>query len=95
MHIGYCIGKRWWNKGITSEALNELIKYFFEEVQVNRIESRHDPLNKNSGKVMIKCGMKYEGIMRKAYINNQGICDCSMYALLLVTIDLMLKFTLK
>ena len=82
VHIGYCIGKSWWNKGITSEALGALIKYFIEEVGVNRVESRHDPNNTNSGKVMIKCGMKYEGTMRQADINNQGICDYSMYGIL-------------
>lgn len=82
VHVGYCIGKKWWHQGITSEALNALIHYFVNEVGANRIESRHDPLNPNSGKVMMKCGMKYEGTMRKADINNQGICDYSMYALL-------------
>jgi len=82
VHIGYCISKKWWNKGITSEALKALIKYFFEEVGVNRVESRHDPNNLNSGKVMMKCGMKYEGTMRQADINNQGICDYSMYGIL-------------
>lgn len=82
VHVGYCIGKKWWNQGVTSEALNALIKYFIDEVGANRIESRHDPLNQNSGKVMMKCGLKYEGTMRKADINNQGICDYSMYALL-------------
>lgn len=82
VHIGYCIGRNWWNRGITSEALDAIIKYFMKEVKVNRVESRHDPLNPGSGKVMIKCGMKYEGTMRKADINNQGICDCAYYALL-------------
>ncbi|MBC6003690.1 GNAT family N-acetyltransferase [Paeniclostridium sp. NSJ-45] len=82
VQVGYCIGKKWWNQGITSEALKALIKYFITEVKANRIEARHDPLNLNSGKVMKKCKMKYEGTMRKADINNQGICDYSMYALL-------------
>lgn len=82
VHVGYCIGKKWWNKGITSEALEALIKFFITELKANRIESRHDPINENSGKVMLKCGMKYEGTMRKADINNQGICDYSMYAIL-------------
>lgn len=82
VHIGYCIGRKWWQKGITSEALKELIRFFFEEVDANRIESRHDPENPNSGKVMTKCGMKYEGTLRQADLNNQGICDCSMYAIL-------------
>lgn len=82
VHFGYCISRNWWNKGITSEALNALIDYFINKVKVNRIESRHDPLNHNSGKVMMKCGLKYEGTLRQADINNQGICDASMYSLL-------------
>jgi [ribosomal protein S5]-alanine N-acetyltransferase len=82
VHIGYCIGKKWWNKGITSEALKTLIKFFLEDVGVNRIESRHDPNNPNSGKVMVKCGMKYEGHMRQADKNNQGIVDYVEYGIL-------------
>jgi ribosomal-protein-alanine N-acetyltransferase len=82
VHVGYCLGKKWWNKGITSEAFNVLIKFFFEEVGVNRIESRHDPNNPNSGKVMMKCGLKYEGLRRQADYNNQGICDSAGYGIL-------------
>ena len=82
VHIGYCIGRKWWNKGYTSEALAELIRFFFEEVGVSRIESVHDPRNPNSGKVMQKCGLKYEGTMRGADWNNQGICDAVKYAVL-------------
>ena len=82
VHVGYCIGQKWWNKGYTSEALKELIRFFFEEVGVNRIESRYDPHNPNSGKVMLKCGLRYEGTMRQCDINNQGICDTVRYAIL-------------
>lgn len=49
-----------------SEAMKAVMDFFFEEVEVNRIEARHDPRNPNSGKVMEKCGMKYEGTMRSA-----------------------------
>ncbi len=82
VHIGYCIGKKWWRQGITSEALARLIAYFFEEVGMNRIESRHDPRNPNSGKVMQKCKLRYEGTQRQADWNNQGICDAAYYAIL-------------
>ena len=83
VHIGYCIGRKWWHQGITSEALRELIRFFFKEVGVNRIESRHDPRNPHSGKVMLKCGLQYEGTMRQSDINNQcGFCDAAYYALL-------------
>jgi ribosomal-protein-alanine N-acetyltransferase len=83
VHIGYCIGRKWWHKGYTPEALIRLVKFFFEEVGVNRIESRHDPRNPNSGKVMRKAGLQFEGVMRKADKNNQGgYCDAAYYAIL-------------
>ena len=82
VHIGYCIGRPWWRQGITSEALGRVIDFFFDEVGANRIESRHDPDNPHSGMVMVKCGMRYEGTMRSADCNNQGICDSSWYAIL-------------
>lgn len=56
--------------------------FFFDIVGVNRMESRHDPRNANSGAVMRKCGMRYEGTLRQSDWNNQGICDASWYALL-------------
>jgi len=82
VQIGYCIGRKWWHQGITSEALRALIDFFISEVGVNRVEAMHDPNNPNSGKVMLKCGMKYEGTMRQAHWNNQGIRDSAWYAIL-------------
>ena len=81
-HIGYCIGRTWWNRGITSEALKAVMDFLFDVVGVNRIEARHDPRNPNSGKVMKKCNMKYEGTLRSYDWNNQGISDACYYALL-------------
>ena len=82
VHIGYCIGARWWGQGITAEAFSAIIPFFFEEVGVKRIESQHDPRNMNSGKVMVKCGLKLEGVLRQADVNNKGIVDAAIYSLL-------------
>lgn len=82
VHVGYALGKAWWGKGIMTEALQAVMDFLFDEVGVNRIESRHDPRNPGSGKVMEKCGMKYEGTHRQSDWNNQGICDACWYALL-------------
>lgn len=82
VHIGYCIGSKWWNRGYTSEAFQAIIPFFFDEVGVNRIESQHDPNNPNSGKVMKKCGLKYEGTLRQADWSNKGIVDACMYSIL-------------
>lgn len=51
VHIGYCIGKKWWHQGITSEALKAVMDFLFNEVEVNRIESRHDPRNPTQAKL--------------------------------------------
>lgn len=80
--IGYCIGRNWWRKGIMTEALRAVIEYLFNEVGMRRVEARHDPRNPNSGAVMRKCGMKYEGTARQSDRNNQGICDAAYYAIL-------------
>lgn len=80
--IGYCIGRPWWHRGITSEALQVVMDYLFDEVGFQRIQARHDPRNPHSGAVMRKCGMIYEGTYRQGDRNNQGICDSSMYAVL-------------
>lgn len=82
IHIGYCIGSKWWHKGYTSEAFSAIIPFFFYEVKAKRIESQHDPNNPNSGKVMEKCGLAFEGTLRKADWSNRGIVDASIYGLL-------------
>lgn len=80
--IGYCIGRPWWHMGITSEALHAIIQFLFEYVQVNRIQAIHDVHNTNSGRVMAKCGMQYEGTLRQYARNNTGLCDVCLYAIL-------------
>lgn len=82
LHIGYCIGSRWWHQGITSEALAAILPFLFERVQAKRIESQHDPDNPHSGHVMRKCGLVYEGTLRQADYSNRGIVDAAMYGLL-------------
>lgn len=80
--IGYCIGRNWWHKGITTEALRAVIDFLFTEVGMNRIEARHHPGNPHSGDVMKKCGMKYECTTRASHWSNQGIGDTAQYAIL-------------
>lgn len=82
VHVGYCLGRAWWHQGIMSEALAELLRFFFTEVGVNRVESQHDPGNPNSGGVMLKCGLRHEGTLRQADYGNQGICDAAYYGIL-------------
>ena len=49
---------------------------------MNCVNACHDPRNPNSGRVMRKCGMTYEGTWRAGGVNNQGVCDESWYSVL-------------
>lgn len=82
IHTYYCIGKNWWGGGIVTEAYKAVVRFFFEEVDAGRIEAYHEPNNPASGKVMQKCGLSYEGTLRRADYNNTGIVDAAVYAIL-------------
>ena len=80
--IGYCIGKPWWGKGIMTEAFSAIIPYLFE-VGFNRIEAAHAVKNPASGRVMQKCGLKYEGTFRQFFRSTAGeLLDISFYSIL-------------
>ena len=59
-----------------------MIAYLFEAVGVRRIEARHNVKNPNSGRVMRACGLTYEGTLRQAAADNQGIVDVCVYSIL-------------
>lgn len=67
--LGYCLSKKWWKHGIMSEAVQAVIDFAFETVGFERIEAHHSVDNPGSGSVMKKCGMLYEGHMRKKYLS--------------------------
>ncbi|MDD2648674.1 MAG: GNAT family N-acetyltransferase [Eubacteriales bacterium] len=81
VEIGYCIGRKWWHKGIMSEALSEIMRFFFDDVKANRVCAEHDANNPHSGMVMAKCGLLFEGKTRLSRRNNQGLCDTCHYGL--------------
>ena len=80
--IGFCIGRSWWGQGMMTEAFRAVIDFLFGEVGVQRIEAGHDPNNPASGAVQRKCGLTYEGTIRRSIRSNQGITDKAVLAIL-------------
>lgn len=70
--IGYCYGRKFWNKGYGTEALSRIIKYLFEEVKVSLVYAEHMSNNPASGKVMEKSGMKKEAVLKSRIIDKEG-----------------------
>ena len=80
--MGYSLGSAWWNRGYMTEALRAAMRFLIKEVGMNRVEAFHDARNPGSGRVMQKAGMAYEGTLRQADTNNQGLYDMVCYAIL-------------
>ena len=81
--IGYCIAQNSWGKGIMTEAFTAVIKYLFEEIGFNQIRAAHAVKNPASGRVMEKCGLKYEGTFRQFFRANSGeLLDISYRSIL-------------
>ena len=81
--VGYCIGSRWWGRGVMTEALGAVIRFAFEKLSAHKIFARHDVDNVGSGKVMIKNGMRQEGLLREENMRKDGSRgDIALYAIL-------------
>lgn len=80
--LGWALGRAWWGRGIMPEAARAVLQFLFDEVGVNRVYAGHDAENQNSGRVMQKIGMTYEGRQRAAGRNNRGVVDMDQYAIL-------------
>lgn len=58
--IGYNLGKKYWSKGYTTEAMKRVIEFAMEELKLSQIVGRYAKENPASGRVMTKLGFKYE-----------------------------------
>ena len=80
--VGYSLSRAYWNRGYTTEALREVIRFGFEEMGLNRIEAQHEVDNPASGRVMEKAGMRREGVLRGRLFNKGRFVDVVLYAIL-------------
>ena len=80
--IGYAITRAYWGKGMTTEATKALIDFGFTKMNVVRIQARCMIENIGSQRVMEKCGMSFEGIIRKAIFSKGQQHDLKLYSIL-------------
>lgn len=78
----YILCPRYWGNGIMTEALNRVLQYAFEELEINRVQADVFQGNYASDQVLIKCGMQKEGIARKRYYKGGTYIDAVQYAIL-------------
>lgn len=57
--IGYVLSKDYWGQGLMPEAVKAVVKYLFETVKLDFILVGHFEWNKQSARVIEKCGFQY------------------------------------
>jgi ribosomal-protein-alanine N-acetyltransferase len=57
--IGYVLSKDYWGQGLMPEAVKEVIRYLFEDVELDVILCGHFLWNHQSGRVQEKCGFRH------------------------------------
>ena len=58
--------KEYWNKGYGTKAIDLMLKYAFEYLNMNRVSLKVYEYNERAIHVYEKCGFKVEGRLRKA-----------------------------
>ncbi|SDS12259.1 ribosomal-protein-alanine N-acetyltransferase [Paenibacillaceae bacterium GAS479] len=62
--IGYELHPHFWQKGYMTEAVSAILEFGFESMGLNRAEAFIDPDNISSRRLLEKCGLKEEGLLR-------------------------------
>lgn len=81
--IGYWLGSGYQGQGIITRSCRELIRYAFEQLQLNRIEIRCAVGNDKSQAIPQRLGFTEEGILRDAEWLRDHFNDLKVYSLLL------------
>jgi RimJ/RimL family protein N-acetyltransferase len=71
-----------WGQGLASELLPALLTLGFDALAVRRIFGVAHPDNAASARVMVKCGMSYEGLAPDAFEGQHGWRAGMRYAIL-------------
>ena len=70
--LGYVLAKPYWGRGLAPEAVREVMRFGFERFHLDGYTAKFMEGNDASGRVMQKCGMKFEGLYRHSmYIKGE------------------------
>ena len=80
--VGYSLNRDYWNRGLMTEALRQVVAFGFDTLRLNRIEAQHEVDNPASGRVMAHVGMRFEGVLRQRLKNKGRYVDVALYSIL-------------
>lgn len=80
--LGYALARDYWGQGYATEAASASVDFGFQSMRLHRIQAGCVAANTGSARVLEKIGMKPEGILREAVLDDDGFADLLLYAIL-------------
>jgi ribosomal-protein-alanine N-acetyltransferase len=80
--VGFALARHAWGQGYMTEAINALLTFAFETLDLHRIEADVDPRNHRSIAVLEHAGFRREGFLRERYHLAGEVQDAVFYGLL-------------
>ena len=80
--MGYCLNRKYWGKGLATEAATSILSFGFTQLGLHRIYATVFPGNTASANVLKKIGMRHEGHFRSHKLVRGNWRDSDQYAIL-------------
>ncbi len=80
--LGYTMNSKYWGNGYATEAGKLILGLAFNVLELERVFAGCDTRNVASGKVLIRLGMKLEGIHRRDQMVKGQLVDSEYYSIL-------------
>jgi RimJ/RimL family protein N-acetyltransferase len=80
--IGFILNREYWRQGLMRQALEAVVDFAFNTLELHRIEADVDPLNDGSLGVLEKLGFEREGLFRERWFLYGEWADSVMLGLI-------------
>ncbi|NGX29086.1 MAG: putative ribosomal N-acetyltransferase YdaF [Candidatus Anoxychlamydiales bacterium] len=79
--IGFVLSKKYWSKGLMSEAFQAFLEFGFKKIRFNRLEAFSDIENYRSSN-LLKDIMQKEGLLREREKKDNRFCSFNIFSIL-------------
>lgn len=80
--VGFALARTHWGKGYISEVLPAIIRFAFDELELQRLTADADPRNLGSVRALERAGFVREGYLRQHYRLYGEVQDAIIFGLL-------------
>ncbi len=78
--LGYLLGRRWWGRGLATDAARAVVDWGFQSFELHKVYARAHVDNKPSWRVLERLGMTREGVLRGHWKMRDEHVDLVYYA---------------